>query len=268
VNTVLPIPGRCIWCCEAIPAGDPEKADESHVLHASLGNADHVLPRGIVCRPCNGYFAEKVDPALIEFPPIHTAAALLEVMNTRRNRLFRDAVPGIGRIPDNPSEIIDVSIGVEPARFVLDLRQPIAGRYEKIYPPKDLRLLSRAVYKLLVESIALQVYVLGHPEPVDLFDSDFDHVRLWVRRGEPFGSARPWLWQFPTQDLLQGWRIEPLYRVRGRGFARLRVFGNWFFADVTSENRNVSSSLSEDHRASDIFHFSDSIDRTAQMPAA
>jgi len=268
VNTVLPIPERCIWCLEETPPSDREKADESHVLHASLGNADHVLPRGIVCRGCNGYSGAKVDPALIEFPPIQMTAALLEVMNTRRNRLFRDSVPGIGRISDTPSEIIDVAIGVEPARLVLDLRRPIIGRCEKTFRPKDLRVLSRAVYKLLVESIALQLYVLGHPEPVDLFASDFEHVRQWVRRGEPSGAARPWLWQFPEQDLLQGWRIEPLYRVRGRGFVRLRVFGNWFFADVTSENRDVLASLSEGQSAADIFRFGDTMEPTERPPVA
>ena len=263
VTTVLPIPERCIWCREPLPSSDREKTDRSHVLHACLGNADDVLPPGVVCRPCNRYFGAKVDPALVDFPPLQTSAALLEVINTRHNKLFRDSVPGVGRIPDTPSEVIDVAIGVEPARLVLDLRRPIVGRYEKTYRPKDLRVLSRAVHKLLVESIALQVYVRGHSEPVDLFASDFDHVRRWVRRGEPSVAARPWLWQFPEQDLLQRWRIEPLYRVRGRGYVRLRVYGNWFFAYVTSENLDVLSSLSEGQAAPDIIRFADSIEPTA-----
>jgi len=259
---VLPVPGCCIWCREPAPPSDRERTDRSHVLHQCLGNADEqVLPPGVVCRPCNGYFGVKLDPALLEFPPLLTNAALLEVINLRGKKLFRDFVPGVGRIPDTPSEVIEVSIGVAPAKLVLDLRRPIVGRYEVPYSPKRLRVLSRAVHKLLVESIAWQVYVHGHAEPVDLFDSAFDPVRRWVRRGEPHqGAARPWLWQLPPeQDLLQGWRVEPLYLVRGRGFARMRVFGNWFFADVTSENRDVLSSLSESKPAPDIFRIADSI---------
>ncbi len=263
--TVLQVPGRCIWCLGPASPSDREKTDKSHVLHAALGNADQqVLPPGVVCRPCNNFFGRKVDPALIDFPPLCMTATYLEVMNTRRNKLFRESVPGVGRIPDTPSEVIDVALGWSPMKLMLDLRQPSVGRYEKDYSPKDLRGLSRAVHKLLVESIAWHVYVYGHPEPVDLFDSAFDHVRRWVRRGEPHGAARPWLWQLPLeQALLQGWRVEPLYFAEGRGFTRMRVLGNWFLVDVTSENRNIVFQDSE----SNIFRIGDTIELTERSAA-
>ena len=140
--------------------------------------------------------------------------------------------------------------------------------HEASYNARRLRFLSRAVHKLLFETIALQVYVMGHAEPIDLFDPVFDRVREWVRRGEPQGSARPWLWQFPNQDLLQSWYVEPLYRVRGRAFARARVFGNWFFADLTSDQRDVLASLSESEPAADIFRIADTIEPTDRTAVA
>jgi hypothetical protein len=186
-------------------------------------------------------------------------------MSTRDKKLFRESVlPGLGRIPDSPSGIIDYSLDVAPAKLILDLRRPIVGRYEADYGPRRLRTLSRAVHKVLVESIAWHVYVHGHVDPVDLFDSAFDHVRRWVRRGEPQGAARLWLWQIPLeQDLLQGWRVEPLDFAEGRGFTRMRVFGNWFFVDVTSKNRNV---LFEDSQ-SNVFRIADTIEPTERSGA-
>lgn len=120
------------------------------------------------------------------------------------------------------------------------------------------------LHKFLFETIALKVYVLGHTEPVDLFDTAFDHVRTWVRRGEPQGPARPWLWQFPSQDLLQSWYVEPLHRVGGRAIARARVFGNWFLADLTSDHRDVPASLPDIEPAPDIFCIADTIELTGR----
>ena len=188
-------------------------------------------------------------------------AALLEVMHTRRKKLFRDFVPGVGPIPDEPSEVIDVSIDVAPARLILDFRRPTVGRYETDYRPAELRVLSRAVHKLALESIAWYVYVVGHAEPVDLFASTFNPVRQWVRRGEPQQKpARPWLWQFPSQDFRQSWYVEPLHLIQGRGFVQMRIFGTWFLVDVTSENHGALSSLSEHEKAPNIVRVADSME--------
>ncbi len=184
-------------------------------------------------------------------------AALLEVMHPDKRTLFRDSIPGVGPIPEAPSEIIEVSIGCGPTSLVLDLRRPIVGRYELTYNIRRLRLLSRAVHKLLFESVAWHVYVKGHAESVDLFDPVFDHVRRWVRRGEPQGAARPWLWQQTSGKLPQSWRVYPLYQVGRRGFTIVRLLGNSFLADLTSKNDDVLSSLSESQPAEDIFCLTD-----------
>jgi len=256
---VLPIPGRCIWCLKPAPPNDPSRSDTSHVVHACLGNAEQqVLPPGIVCKPCNGVFGTKLDRELIEFPPLRMNGALLEVMHhPDKKRLFRDSIPDVGPIPDAPSEVIEVLIGCTSMSLVLDLWRPIIGHYEVTYTTRRLRLLSRAVHKLLFESVAWHVYVRGHNEAVDLFDSAFDAVRRWVRYGEPQTTGRPWLWHLPSQNLLQAWRVEPLHRVRGRGFTRMRLLGSWFFADLTSDNDDVMASLSESQLALDIYCIGD-----------
>ena len=36
-----------------------------HIIPESLGNKDHVLPAGVVCDPCNSYFARKIEGPLL-----------------------------------------------------------------------------------------------------------------------------------------------------------------------------------------------------------
>ncbi len=260
-SAVLPVPGRCIWCLGPADSSDSKSSDRSHVLLAVLGNAEHVLPPGIVCRSCNNYFGAKLDPVFAEFSPIRMIAPLLEVMNTTDNKLFRDTLPGGTPIPETPSDLIHVAIFAERSRLVLDLHRPLVNRCEVNYSRRDLQALSRAVHKLLVESLALQIYVRGHDGPIDLFDSAFDDVRRWVRRGEPSRPIRAWLWQLSGKDVRQSWRIQPLWRAFGRGFVQLCVFGNWFVIDGTSKNRDVRSSLRQVHSSeSESFCFSDTIE--------
>jgi hypothetical protein len=260
-----PVPGHCIWCRALTPPDDRRLSDVSYVLPACLGNERGVLPPGIVCRRCNNSFGTRLEPILLDFAPLRMSAALLEVVDPRDGKLFRDTILGHTPIPDAPSEVIDVLIDrPSPTTLVVNLRRPVVLNHTASYDARWLRLLSRAVHKFLFETIALKVYVLGHAEPVDLFDTAFDHVRKWVRRGEPQGPARPWLWQFPSQDLLQSWYVEPLHQVHGRAIARARVYGNWFLADLTSDHHDVPASLSDGEPAADIFCIADTIEPTAR----
>ena len=96
----LPIPNRCIWCCRPLAE---VSFDESHVLPNCIGNDNqHVLPPGIVCKPCNGYFGTQVEPALLKDPVFHVIAVFLQVvdpddMNVFRAKLFDNEHPPVGR---------------------------------------------------------------------------------------------------------------------------------------------------------------------------
>ena len=250
-----PVPGQCIWCRTPIDALSGFQTDTSHVLNQCLGNANQqILPPGVVCLACNNYFGAKIDPALLAFAPLRMMAALLEVMNPRKQRLFQSSVLGLGPIPDAPSTVINFTVTVSPAKLCLDIHEPNVGRYEDEYDSKRLRLLSRAVH------MAWHVYVRGEGEQLDLLDGGFDAVRNWARYGQPQGQARPWLWAFWSQERLpQSWRVWPIERADGRAFARAHLFGSWFFADLTSSSGSVSQSLSETQPASNTYRFSDTI---------
>lgn len=55
---------NCLFCKKA---SDGSKSVE-HIIPESLGNTDHVLPKGLVCDDCNNYFATKIERVLLDQP--------------------------------------------------------------------------------------------------------------------------------------------------------------------------------------------------------
>jgi len=53
---------RCIFCKKN---SDNSKSIE-HIIPESLGNVEHVLPKGIVCDSCNNYFSIKIERTLLD----------------------------------------------------------------------------------------------------------------------------------------------------------------------------------------------------------
>ena len=184
-----PVPGQCIWCRKPIDALIGSQTDTSHVLNQCLGNADQqILPPGVCASLAITISARRLTP-LLAFAPLRMTAALLEVMNPKKQRLFQSSVLGLGPIPVAPSTVISFTLTVSPAKLCLDIHEPNVGRYEDEYDPRRLRLLSRAVHKFLLESVAWHIYVRGEGEQLDLLDGAFDAVRNWARYGQPQGAS-------------------------------------------------------------------------------
>ena len=55
---------NCLFCKQN---SDNSKSVE-HIIPESLGNKEHILPKGFVCDNCNQYFASKVEKPLLEQP--------------------------------------------------------------------------------------------------------------------------------------------------------------------------------------------------------
>lgn len=55
---------RCLFCNNI---SDSSKSIE-HIIPESLGNKEHILPKGFVCDSCNQYFASKIEKRLLEQP--------------------------------------------------------------------------------------------------------------------------------------------------------------------------------------------------------
>src|SRR6476620_6715883 len=57
---------RCIFC----KADSKLSRSVEHVIPESLGNSTLVLPKGVVCDPCNNYFSREVEKPFLEAPAI------------------------------------------------------------------------------------------------------------------------------------------------------------------------------------------------------
>jgi hypothetical protein len=76
----------CIFCRK----GTSFKTVE-HIIPESLGNVDHVLPKGVVCDACNNYFAVKVEKPLLEMPYFINLRQR-NVIRSKKRRLVPDKV--------------------------------------------------------------------------------------------------------------------------------------------------------------------------------
>lgn len=54
----------CLFCKE----NSTNSKSVEHIIPESLGNKEHILPKGIVCDKCNQYFAIKIEKPLLEKP--------------------------------------------------------------------------------------------------------------------------------------------------------------------------------------------------------
>lgn len=76
----------CIFCRK----GQSFKTVE-HIIPESLGNVDHLLPKGVVCDACNNYFAVKVEKVLLE-KPYFVNIRQRNIIRSKKGRLVPDKV--------------------------------------------------------------------------------------------------------------------------------------------------------------------------------
>lgn len=76
---------KCIFCKQK---SENFKSVE-HIIPESLGNIDHVLPKGIVCDSCNNYFATKIEKPLLD-QPYFKNIRFRNIIQTKKGRLVPD----------------------------------------------------------------------------------------------------------------------------------------------------------------------------------
>lgn len=175
---------RCIFCKQdSSTSGSVE-----HILPESLGNSNHVLPKGVVCDGCNNYFAKSVEQPFLESEAIRVLRFQEGLVSKRGRipplvgamppgvpiRLWRDAKTGT-MTADVPTEQFERLMVEETAQLFL----PTSGK-----PPPN-RVVSRFMAKVAVESMAERL--LPQPALLEQFidDAQIDPIRNHARRGHP-----------------------------------------------------------------------------------
>lgn len=176
----------CIFCKQ----NSNSSKSQEHVIPASLGNKDHILPPGWVCDACNNYLSREVE------------APFMNSEYGRRARFEMRIKSRRGKIPIgrgfHPQSLTKVDLqfdrdglsfyaadGEDQDRFIRILREQKRGSLwiPQIGDPEECYETSRFIAKIAIEILALRgVEIKGWNEEV-ASKAELDEIRDYVRRG-------------------------------------------------------------------------------------
>jgi hypothetical protein len=189
---------RCIFC----KSDSTKSRSIEHIIPESLGNIEHVLPRGAVCDTCNNYFARKVEGPLLQTPSFRHARSRQWVPNKRGlTPPMTGLVPG-ARMPAHVwLDGANLTLGGRNEREDKVLSDAIlTGRANSVYIPIvgaiDQRLMSRFLAKIALEVLTQRIiHVEGWNE--EIVDKEaLDPLRHFARVGD-----RPEKWLFSRRQI-------------------------------------------------------------------
>jgi len=257
------VPYQCIWCLK--DSSSANFSSESHVLPECIGNiaeqvlpTEQVLPKGVVCDACNGYFGRRLEPRLIEEPILSTLVAVLGFRDIGSQFTYDHSPSGVHRN-------IHMSTKVSANRITMTTKYEIEGQpskpngrrtisKSKDYNQRDLAFLSRAVHKIAFESVAHNLLVgtgiknqSQQMGDIDIFDPGFNVIREWVRNGKPQHLVRPALRiqkfdEVERQEQMRQWGGK-MWGFQGWIGYELNLFNDWYVVSLTSPANKVKGDL-------------------------
>ena len=185
-------PPICIFCS----SNSSTSRSVEHVVPESLGNVDHVLPRGIVCDTCNNYFASKVEQPFLEAPAISRLRFEQAIPSKRRRVPPARALllPGqeieIHRtFGDGHLQAHQHLEAALPKGVLGPMNMPDRGTLLLIHsgslPMPDDRVVARFLAKMALEAVALRLLPDRAAINEIAKDSQLDPLRFFARRGQP-----------------------------------------------------------------------------------
>lgn len=206
---------RCIFC----KSDSTKSRSTEHILPESLGNIEHVLPRGVVCDTCNNYFARKVEGPLLNTPWFRHVRSRQWIPNKRGFvPPMRGVVPGARMNADVWLNGTNLTLGGQNEREDRALTDAIlTARARTVYLPIieviDQRLMSRFLAKVALEVLSERVmHVDGWND--EIVDKEaLDPLRRFARVGD-----HPTQWPFSRrriygEDCVHGNEAGTAYQV-------------------------------------------------------
>ena len=209
---------RCIFC----KSDSTRSRSIEHIIPESLGNREHVLPRGTVCDICNNYFARKVEGPLLATSWFRHARSRQWVPN-KRGLIppMGGLVPGARMNADVWLDGNNLTLGGRNEREHRVLTEAIqTGRARSVYIPTieaiDQRLMSRFLAKVALEVLTERVIrVEGWNEEI-VDKAGLDQLRHFARIGD-----RPDKWPFSRRRI---YGEEDVQLEDGAGYQVLHEF--------------------------------------------
>ncbi|MCB0310229.1 MAG: HNH endonuclease [Bdellovibrionales bacterium] len=189
---------RCIFCKQ----DSSGSASREHIIPESLGNTQHVLPKGVVCDRCNNYFARKIEGPLLETSFFKQLRSRQGIQNKRGH------VPPIGAIFPSIGVHADVWFNGSWIHFAADTEATLKELEDSIVRRKtkqfiiqfpqepDRRLMSRFLGKVALEVLAQRLSHVPGWESEIIDKTEIDPLRNFVRLGNG-----PGIWPFKARFL-------------------------------------------------------------------
>ena len=180
---------QCIFCHND---SSTSKSVE-HIIPESLGNKEHILPKGYVCDACNHYFSVKIESQLLAQPYFVSMRRRNDIRTKKGKYVAEDMFfPGAHKISETRFDLD------EKVLYITDkdvLKAIVEGKCHKALaryikePEYPNKIMSRFLAKCAYESIFLwggeQDYRLWFKERdnKDCIFQDFEQLRLFARYG-------------------------------------------------------------------------------------
>ncbi len=180
---------RCIFCKEQ----SNNSRSVEHILPESLGNQEHILPRGVVCDACNNYFATKIEKPFLEQPYFRSLRSRNRIEGKRKRIPTETALMKGGIVELLPSDF-GLSVIIEDPEIVKKVMNSKSGKIyvpAHFYPePKD-KITSRFLGKVGIELMTSRILHIDgwNDEIVD--KEQLDPLRNYVRY-----SNFPHFWEY------------------------------------------------------------------------
>jgi hypothetical protein len=241
---------RCIFCKNNSTGS---KALE-HIVPESLGNEEHTLPPGIVCDPCNNYFASGIEQPVLESGYFLTSRFNALIPNKRRRMpsLSGILLPGYRnerQIRFHRAEVSRDARGDYQIFAEAKAEDGIAsGEISRVIipasgPKPDRQLFSRFLAKVAVECMA-QRLLQNAPHLLSEFvdDEQVDLARNYARFGRsglewPYSERQIYSFDFlfpsaggESYEVLHEWTF--LYTDKGEMYFVLAILGVEYVINV------------------------------------
>ncbi|MGY3143370.1 hypothetical protein ACVWYQ_000369 [Bradyrhizobium sp. USDA 3397] len=216
-----------------------------HIVPHSFGNRKAILPKGIVCDPCNNYFARKIEQPLLADRSFRNLRAWYQVPNKRgRPPALHGVLAGT-----------ELEIGLRLRNGALEIKPERQSQAEEIRehltsegappflfelpmdPPKAL--MSRLLAKMALEMFSLRFF--HDLQLIDqlIEDAHWDRIRRWARFGDNFDHW-PYVQRsvYPEETLMRhpdtglwvqaGYSIDLFITKRRETFLAFVLYGHEF----------------------------------------
>lgn len=186
---------KCIFCKNV----SDNCISVEHIIPESLGNKEHVLPKGVVCDTCNNYFAVKIEKPLLELPYFRSTRFRNEIENKKgRPTLDKGIMGGIVSVGKDERGLHIVTENTSVAKGVIDgsIKHMILPFNSE--PDRNDINVSKFLCKAALESLIYRVGpVQGWLDEIT-YHPQLDIVRNYVRYG-----SKPSIWEYHQRRIYQ-----------------------------------------------------------------